>query len=80
MNDVAALAAGRTLKCVSACGRLSRFIPSLDVADREEAREFLFALGCKPVMIPSQPGLYYMRDPFGLMFDLVQRDPGPKAP
>jgi hypothetical protein len=52
------------------------FIPSLDVTDREMAREYLFALGCKPVMIPSQPGLYYMRDPFGLMFDLVQRNPG----
>jgi catechol 2,3-dioxygenase-like lactoylglutathione lyase family enzyme len=55
------------------------FIPSLDVVDREAAREYLFAMGCKPVQIPSHPGLYYMRDPFGLVFDLVQREPGPKA-
>jgi catechol 2,3-dioxygenase-like lactoylglutathione lyase family enzyme len=56
---------------------MAGFIPSFDVSDREAAREYLFALGCKPVLIPSQPGLYYMRDPFGLMFDLVQREPKP---
>lgn len=52
---------------------LHSFVPSLDVADREEAREYLEAAGCKPVAVSSQPGLYYMRDPFGLLFDLVER-------
>ena len=52
---------------------LPSYVPSLDVADREEAREYLEAAGCKPVAISSQPGLYYMRDPFGMLFDLVER-------
>jgi hypothetical protein len=52
---------------------LPSYVPSLDVADREEAREYLEAAGCKPVAVSSQPGLYYMRDPFGMLFDLVER-------
>lgn len=52
---------------------LPSYVPSFDVADREQAREYLEALGCKPVPVSSQPGLYYMRDPFGLLFDLVER-------
>jgi catechol 2,3-dioxygenase-like lactoylglutathione lyase family enzyme len=52
---------------------LHSYVPSLDVADREAAREYLEAAGCKPVPISSQPGLYYMRDPFGMVFDLVER-------
>lgn len=52
---------------------LTSFVPSFDVADREAAREYLEAAGCKPVHIASQPGLYYLRDPFGLLFDLAER-------
>lgn len=52
---------------------MTSFVPSFDVGDREAAREYLEALGCKPVHVPSQPGLYYMRDPFGLLFDLAER-------
>jgi catechol 2,3-dioxygenase-like lactoylglutathione lyase family enzyme len=52
---------------------LPSYVPSFDVNDREQAREYLEALGCKPVLVASQPGLYYMRDPFGLLFDLVER-------
>ena len=52
---------------------LASFVPSFDVADREAAREHLEAAGCKPVHIASHTGLYYMRDPFGLLFDLVER-------
>ena len=55
---------------------LSSYVPSFDVADREEAREYLEAAGCKPVPISAQPGLYYLRDPFGLLFDIVERKPG----
>lgn len=57
---------------------LNSYVPSLDVADREAAREYLSAMGCKPVHNPSHPGSYYMRDPFGLVFDLVERPPGPR--
>jgi catechol 2,3-dioxygenase-like lactoylglutathione lyase family enzyme len=55
---------------------IGSFVPSFNVGDREAAREYLEALGCKPVQVPSQPGLYYMRDPFGLLFDLVERKTG----
>ena len=54
---------------------LASFVPSFDVADREAAREYLEAAGCKPVHIATHPGLYYMRDPFGLLFDMVERNP-----
>ena len=52
---------------------LASYVPSFDVADREAACEYLEGLGCKPVHIASQPGLYYIRDPFGLLFDIVER-------
>ncbi|HZR35373.1 MAG TPA: VOC family protein [Nevskia sp.] len=52
---------------------LTSFVPSLHVPDREAAREYLEAAGCKPVHIASQPGLCYLRDPFGLLFDLTAR-------
>ncbi len=55
---------------------LSCFVPSFDVADREAAREYLAGAGCKAVPINSQPGLYYLRDPFGMLFDIVERKPG----
>jgi catechol 2,3-dioxygenase-like lactoylglutathione lyase family enzyme len=51
---------------------LGSFIPSFDVSDREAAREYLEAAGCKPVHIASQ-SLYYLRDPFGMLFDLAER-------
>lgn len=54
---------------------LASFVPSFDVADREAAREYLEGAGCKPVHIATHPGLYYMRDPFGLLFDMVERNP-----
>ena len=51
------------------------FVPSFDVGDREAAREYLQGAGCKPLHVASQPGLYYMRDPFGLLFDITERKP-----
>lgn len=54
---------------------LPGFVPSFDVADREAALEYLQGLGCKPVYVPGQPGQFYMRDPFGLLLDVVERKP-----
>ena len=54
---------------------LTSYVPSFDVTDREAAREYLESVGCKPVHIGSQPGLSYIRDPFGLLFDIVERKP-----
>lgn len=52
---------------------LTSFIPSFDVKDRQAAVEYLEGTGCKPVHIATHPGLFYMRDPFGLLFDVVER-------
>ena len=54
---------------------LTTMVPSFDVADSEAAREYLQGIGCKPHAVRSQPGLYYVRDPFGLLFDVVERKP-----
>ena len=54
---------------------LASFVPSFNVANREAAREYLEGAGCKSVHIATHPGLYYMRDPFGLLFDMVERNP-----
>jgi catechol 2,3-dioxygenase-like lactoylglutathione lyase family enzyme len=55
---------------------LPSYVPSFDVIDREAAREYLEGAGCKTVHISSHPGLYYMRDPFGMLFDIAARSPG----
>ena len=54
---------------------LASFVPSFNVTDREAALEYLEGAGCKPLHITSQPGLCYIRDPFGLLFDIVERKP-----
>ncbi len=59
---------------------LPGFVPSFNVADRAAALEYLEAAGCKPVAVASQPGLHYLRDPFGLLFDVVERPPGGDLP
>jgi catechol 2,3-dioxygenase-like lactoylglutathione lyase family enzyme len=52
-------------------------IPSFDVPDCDAAMERLQAAGCTLVPIgPHAPGGFYVRDPFGVTFDLIQRDPG----
>jgi catechol 2,3-dioxygenase-like lactoylglutathione lyase family enzyme len=49
-------------------------VPSFDVDDRDAAIRELVAKGCTLVPIgPHAPGGFYLRDPFGMLFDLVQR-------
>ncbi len=49
-------------------------VPSFDVVDRNAAIEHLQAVGCtlEPVG-PHAPGEHYLRDPFGALFDVVER-------
>ena len=52
-----------------------RVIPSFDVADRDAAIRHLEAAGCTLVPIgPHSPGGHYLRDPSGVVFDVIQRD------
>ena len=52
-------------------------IPSFDVPDRTAALEQLRAAGCTLVPIgPHAPDGYYVRDPYGVIFDLIERTPG----
>ena len=51
-----------------------RVIPSFDVADRVEALRHLEAAGCTLVPVgPHSPDEFYVRDPSGVVFDVVQR-------
>jgi len=49
------------------------FIPSFDVADRETARRHLEANGCTAVPVADGAGPGYFRDPFGFVFDVIER-------
>ena len=52
-----------------------RVIPSFDVAHRAEALRHLQAAGCILVPIgPHSPDGFYVRDPSGVVFDVIQRD------
>lgn len=54
-------------------------VPSFDVPDRAAALRALQAAGCTLVPIgPHAPGEHYVRDPHGVLFDLIER-PG-RAP
>ena len=49
-------------------------VPSFDVADRSAALSALQAAGCTLVPIgPHAPGEHYVRDPYGVLFDLIER-------
>jgi len=51
-----------------------RLIPSFDVADREAALRHLQAAGCTLVPIgPHSPEGFYVRDPSGVVFDVIER-------
>ena len=50
---------------------LRSFIPSLDVPNLTAAKEHLANAGCETVELES--GGMYFKDPFGLVFDIVQR-------
>lgn len=49
-------------------------VPSFDVPDRDRALKQLQAAGCTLVPIgPHAPDGFYVRDPFGVTFDLIER-------
>ncbi|HET7551377.1 MAG TPA: VOC family protein [Gemmatimonadaceae bacterium] len=49
-------------------------VPSFDVPDRAAALARLEVAGCTRVPIgPHAPEGYYIRDPFGVLFDVVER-------
>lgn len=48
------------------------YIPSFDVEDYHEAREFLEAAGCAVRFAGDQP-IPYFEDPFGFVFDIIER-------
>lgn len=49
-------------------------VPSFDVPDREAALAHLKASGCTFVPIgPHAPEGVYVRDPFGVIFDVIER-------
>ena len=52
-------------------------VPSFDVPDRSAALAALQAAGCTLVPIgPHAPGEHYVRDPYGILFDLIERPTG----
>ena len=51
---------------------LRSFIPSLDVPSFELAKKHLIAAGCASV--PTGSGGVYFEDPFGFVFDIVERE------
>jgi catechol 2,3-dioxygenase-like lactoylglutathione lyase family enzyme len=49
-------------------------VPSFDVPDRAAALAALRAAGCVLVPVgPHAPGEHYVRDPHGILFDVVER-------
>jgi Glyoxalase/Bleomycin resistance protein/Dioxygenase superfamily. len=48
------------------------YIPSFDVDDYREARQFLEAAGCTLRFAGEQP-VPYFEDPFGFVFDIIER-------
>ena len=49
-------------------------IPSFDVDDRRAAMAALQRAGCTLVPVgPHAPGEFYVQDPFGVIFDLMER-------
>lgn len=49
-------------------------VPSFDVPDRAAAIARLLAAGCVLVPIgPHAPDGHYLRDPFGVLFDVIER-------
>jgi catechol 2,3-dioxygenase-like lactoylglutathione lyase family enzyme len=55
-------------------------VPSFDVPGRAAALARLRAAGCTLVPIgPHAPGEHYVRDPHGIVFDVIERDHQPTA-
>lgn len=52
-------------------------VPSFDASDRSAAISALQAAGCRLVPIgPHSPGGFYVEDPFGVVFDVIERAAG----
>lgn len=49
------------------------YVPSFDVPDYEAARRHLEAAGCSTVSAGAHSTDVYFRDPFGLVFDIIER-------
>ena len=55
-------------------------VPSFDVPDRAAALRALVAAGCTLVPVgPHAPGEHYVRDPHGVLFDVIERPAAPAA-
>lgn len=52
------------------------YIPSFDVPDHEAARQELLAAGCKTFKSGAHPDAVYFVDPFGFVFDIIERRSG----
>jgi catechol 2,3-dioxygenase-like lactoylglutathione lyase family enzyme len=52
---------------------LRPYIPSLDVPDYATARRHLEAAGCRTLSAGAHSGAVYFQDPFGLIFDIIER-------
>jgi catechol 2,3-dioxygenase-like lactoylglutathione lyase family enzyme len=50
-------------------------VPSFDVADAAAARRRLEAAGCTIERLDSAGRGFYVRDPFGLVYDVIERPP-----
>jgi len=48
------------------------YIPSFDVEDYHEARQFLEAAGCR-MRFAGDQAVPYFEDPFGFVFDIIER-------
>lgn len=49
------------------------YIPSFDVPDYEAAKRHLLMMGCTTVPVSAHSNLVYFSDPFGFVFDIVER-------
>ncbi|HTE46580.1 MAG TPA: VOC family protein [Gemmatimonadaceae bacterium] len=59
---------------------LMTYVPSIDVPDYEAARHHLEEAGCATVSAGAHSTNVYFRDPFGFVFDIVERPDGSIAP
>ena len=55
------------------------YIPSFDVPDLAAARQHLLAAGTRVVAADAEGGSEYFVDPFGFIFDLVERELTPAS-
>ena len=49
------------------------YIPSFDVPDYDAARRHLEASGCRTVSAGDHSSAVYFEDPFGFVFDIIER-------